>query len=796
MHEPTPSNVTDFHREVSLALLRSTPAFAVRTPRGQKDPGSIQWDPKGNTREKSNQIIKTLESTTDNLGIHLFGSVVDVDVDTDNPFMAAALDYFLPHTAHVWGRPSRPRTHRLYELAGMDATFNPADYPFLAKIQSHENTAIEVRGGDQKSGRYSLLPGSTHPSGEFYEWDNVKAARTTPVQVSVNRLMDAVRLSCVAALIAPHWVEGVRNELCKALCGFMYRAAQYSDELNIDMVFDREAAHRLLEGILKITDDDEADYNMRMRTFDQTWDKGAEGQPIVGATKLTEITGDDKLLPLLYVLLAHTPDLQQLDALFEQFAVVRNTTSLVDLNLGSRGTYILNKESFTFTMAGRFLNTAKGRIPVSAIFLNSLQRTIVDQISIDPARGKIFTDEDGLSCANIWTGWAIEPAEDATADDVQPFLDYLHEVVARGDNNLFDWVLMWLADVFQNPSEKPGTMLVMVGEQGAGKTFLCEDVLRPIIGGAHFIKVSTTEKLTSKFNIHMGGKLLIQGEEVLNSNRRADSEALKDMITSKKRSIEPKGKDVIEMADHARYILTSNNVDNAVNVGRGDRRTTIVHVSDKYAYMGGKNEANHKPFWTKMYAWVQTKDEEGRTIPHKENLAKLHKFLLTVPIQKHKIRVAFETAVKRATRLNSTKGMDSWLLSMLEMENPFENMNERDRGDAHSFIYHGNQFKATNGWPEYVQYSKLELALKQFAAKDYGESRSAQQIAKYFKDHDLIRDTTDSKVRVNGERVRIRPFPSRPKLIAYLEDMGYPVLGMQVADDEGPVHDTDEGPAF
>lgn len=795
-YEPTPSNVTDFHREVSLALLRSTPAFAVRTPRGQKDPGAIHWDPKTNNREKSNKNIAELERTTDNLGIHLFGPVVDVDIDTDSPFMTAALDYFLPPTAHVWGRKSRPRTHRLYELAGANAAFEPTAYPFLAKIQSHEATAIEVRGGNLKSGRYSLLPGSLHPSGEYYTWHDVKAARSTPVQVDVTRLMEGVRLACVAALIAPHWVEGVRNELCKAICGFMWRASQYASDLSADAPFDRDAARRLLEGILHITDDDEADRGMRFKTFDATWEKAEAGAPIVGATKLTEITGDDKMLPLLYTLLAHTPDLQQLDELFEQFVVLRNTTNVVDLALGARGNYVMNKESFVFTLGGRYLNSEKGRVPISLIFLNSLQRVIVDQLSIDPEQPKIYVDHDGLMCANIWSGWAIPPCdEEVTRDDVAPVLDYLMEVVCRDDEALYNWVLMWLADIFQHPSQKPGTMLVLVGEQGAGKSLLCENVLRPIIGNAHFTKVSTIEKLTSKFNSHMSGRLVIQGEEVLNSNRRMDAEAMKDMVTSRVRSIEFKGRDVFEMVDHARYILTSNHEDNAVNVGKGDRRQTIVHVSDKYAYLEGKNEARRKPFWKRLFQWLVIKGENGDDQPNKENLAKLHRYFLGVKIDKETIRVAHETQIKRATRVNSTRGMDAWLMSMLEMSNPFDTMRESDRGMYHSFVFKGNKFSTTNGWPEYVQYSKLEQVLSAYTSRDYGEKKSAQQIARYFKDHNMIRDTNDSQVRLSGERVRIRPFPSREAITEYLERMGYPVLQSSKATDD---HDEeqDDGPQF
>ena len=61
--EPGIDDVIDFQRQVSIAFLKSTVGYAVRTPRGQKDPGAIKWDPKLNSRDKSNETIKAIEQT-------------------------------------------------------------------------------------------------------------------------------------------------------------------------------------------------------------------------------------------------------------------------------------------------------------------------------------------------------------------------------------------------------------------------------------------------------------------------------------------------------------------------------------------------------------------------------------------------------------------------------------------------------------------------------------------------------------------------------------------------------------
>lgn len=793
--EPSTKDVVDFQRAVSIAFLKSTSGFAVRTPRGQKDPGAIKWDPKLNSREKSNETIAALEQTTDNLGVHLFGPLVDVDIDTNNPMLLDALDYFLPHTAHVWGRASRPRTHRLYELAGV-GTFDPSIWPFLAKIQAVPDIAVEVRGGDLKSARYSLLPGSIHPSGEHYQWEDAKAVRSTSViHVSEAKLMQAVRFACAATLVGKYWVEGVRNELCKAFSGFMFRASSYADELAMDLPFAQEDAWALMQGVMSIADDDPADKAMRKKTFDQTWEKGLSGAPVTGATRIAEITGDQNIVGLLYTLLANTPDLQLMDKMFEQFAIIRNTMSLVDLELGSKGSYVMNKDAFVFTMAGNYITTPKGKVPMSAVFLNSQRRVIVDRLAVNPAREKVYTDSDGLKVANTWSGWAIPPIDrEVTVDEVEWFTDYLLRVVCRSDKELYDWVLMWLADIFQNPSEKPGTALVLVGGQGAGKSVLFESILRPIIGVAHSAKAGTVERLTSKFNSMMGGKLVILGEEVMNSNRKVDADALKDAITSKRRSVEMKGRDVFEMEDCARYTFTSNHINKAVNVEVGDRRYTIAEVSDEYEFRDGKNEKKRNPFFNNLYSHLEVVSN-GEALPNAEELAKLHRYFLQVPMNRVKIRSAHSTEVKRATQMSSSRGLDAWLLAMVDWANPIENVRDVEKGEGHSFritdVVKGKT-APTRAWPDLMNYGKLELGLRLHSVRDYGEARSAQQIAKFFKDNGLVSTTEDRQVRFGDDRVRVRPFPTRKSIVSYLRNRGFDVL--DVTDDTDTTEE--KGPKF
>lgn len=110
-----------------------------------------------------------------------------VDVDVDHELAVALADSHLPPTGAVWGRKSKPKSHRIY----------------ICDIPSEQFQAVRtVTGSDGKAVRettmiveiranrlQSLAPGSTHPSGEVVCWDT----EGEPVTIEAGRLREAVR---------------------------------------------------------------------------------------------------------------------------------------------------------------------------------------------------------------------------------------------------------------------------------------------------------------------------------------------------------------------------------------------------------------------------------------------------------------------------------------------------------------------------------------------------------------------------------------------------------------------------
>ncbi|HEU5185510.1 MAG TPA: primase-helicase family protein, partial [Gemmatimonadaceae bacterium] len=192
---------------------------------------------------------------------------------------------------------------------------------------------------------------------------------------------------------------------------------------------------------------------------------------------------------------------------------------------------------------------------------------------------------DGAQDFNAWPGFAVSPTREGSC---QLFLDHLRDVVSCGNEEVYEWVIMWLAAMVQKPHELPGTALVLRGAQGTGKS-LSGEILGAMLGDRLYTIVSGSEELTGRFNVQLARRLLIQVEEAFFAANRGIVGRLKNMITSPLMRVERKGIDPFEIPNCARLLITSNE-SWVVPAEEGERRFMVLDVSDAHkndhAYFG------------------------------------------------------------------------------------------------------------------------------------------------------------------------------------------------------------------
>ena len=184
---------------------------------------------------------------------------------------------------------------------------------------------------------------------------------------------------------------------------------------------------------------------------------------------------------------------------------------------------------------------------------------------------------DAEKQVNLFDGFAMEPKE----GDVQPMMQLIQYLVSRACSNaddtdeVFNWLMCWLAYPLQHPGAKLRTAVVMHGDEGAGKNFLFDTVVA--IYGKYGALVGQDE-LEDKFNDWRSCKLFVVGDEVSSRAELVHNKnRLKALITSPTVQINPKNLPRREERNHMNIVFLSNELQ-PLALDNSDRRYLVVYT--------------------------------------------------------------------------------------------------------------------------------------------------------------------------------------------------------------------------
>ena len=282
----------------------------------------------------------------------------------------------------------------------------------------------------------------------------------------------------------------------------------------------------------------------------------------------------------------------------EEFALVDLEGQLEILDCRSPELKTWNKTNFLIKVGNRRVRMGKDTAPIGPLWLADVDRREYEGLVIEPStyQGRAY---------NLWRGFAVEPK----AGDPSPFLRYINDVLCSGDADLARWVLHYLADAVQRPTEpSPPTAIAIRGPQGQGKSFLFK-FLEAIFGLAAR-EVAEAERLLTRFNRSLAGCTIIGAEEAIFSGDPRLAQALKTFISSNLWTYEEKHKAVVQMKNVHRLIATTNS-EHAVLIEDDDRRWTVIEVPKRWDTQTDEGKREASAFWEPLYAF---RDGDGPSI--------------------------------------------------------------------------------------------------------------------------------------------------------------------------------------
>jgi hypothetical protein len=242
---------------------------------------------------------------------------------------------------------------------------------------------------------------------------------------------------------------------------------------------------------------------------------------------------------------------------------------------------------------------------------------------------------------NGWLGFTVTPAAGSWAKNKQHIL----EVICNGRQEIFAWILNWMAALFQQPGQRAGTAILLQSIPGTGKGLFADGMVGCCFDEQQYLHIIGASNLTTPFNEHFSGKCYVFGDEITWGGDKQAAELLKGWITEGTLLINRKFIPAVQ-EHNMLHIVMSSNSDWPMAVGRKDRRFLVLEVSE-----------HRKGDFQYFNEIIEEMENGGRA-------AMLHE-LLEWKVDWNAVRNPIETEEKHLLQSRNLSGEERWLLDWL-----------------------------------------------------------------------------------------------------------------------------------
>jgi hypothetical protein len=208
------------------------------------------------------------------------------------------------------------------------------------------------------------------------------------------------------------------------------------------------------------------------------------------------------------------------------------------------------------------------------------------------------TDQQDDKALNLWNGFALQPSAEGKWNLLE---ELMHDNLCNGNAEHFEYLMNWLAIMFQRPHLVGEVAVVFRGAEGVGKGTL-GNAVATMIGHSHAIALNSPEQITGRFNSHLQQTVFLFADEAIRPGDKIAESRLKNLVTEPTIAIEAKGKDIIQAKNYVHMMMASNSLW-VIPASVEARRFFMLDVN--------KGRQGDKDFFAKLRAQLYDNHNQG-----------------------------------------------------------------------------------------------------------------------------------------------------------------------------------------
>jgi phage/plasmid-associated DNA primase len=207
-------------------------------------------------------------------------------------------------------------------------------------------------------------------------------------------------------------------------------------------------------------------------------------------------------------------------------------------------------------------------------WLKSVDRRGIKRIIFDPGKASGYDLE--TENYNLWRGFSVEPV----AGCWDKMKHHIYKIICRGDEELYEYVIMWMANIVQNPGgDRPGVCISLAGRKGTGKGTLADFFGR--LFGFHYFHATSSDDVIGRFNSHLAQTVFLFADEAVFPGSKDGEGRLKGMITERSLAFEQKYLNKFTVDSHLNIMMASNE-DWIFPASDEERRFLALELSEEH----------------------------------------------------------------------------------------------------------------------------------------------------------------------------------------------------------------------